>query len=59
MNDQPMVLAGPVAEDAAPTLRQLDRPWVSGKTLQTSEGRFEVRGVTYGAFRPDEYGNEY
>ena len=36
-----------------------ERPRVAGKFLVVGGEKFYVRGVTYGAFRPDENGNEY
>ncbi len=35
------------------------RPRVRGKFLFVGDSKLYVRGVTYGAFRPDEHGNEY
>src|SRR5919201_600572 len=35
------------------------RPRVRGKFLSVGDDKLYVRGVTYGAFRPDEGGNEY
>ena len=35
------------------------RPWVRGKFLFVGDDKLYVRGVTYGAFRPDEDGHEY
>src|SRR5918912_3507601 len=35
------------------------RPHVRGKFLFVGDEKFYVRGVTYGAFRPDEDGHEY
>ena len=37
----------------------MQRPRVSGKFLYIGNEKFWVRGVTYGAFRPDGHGNEY
>ena len=36
-----------------------ERPRVAGKFLFVGGEKLYVRGVTYGAFRPDEMGNEY
>ena len=36
-----------------------ERPRVAGKFLFVGGQKLYVRGVTYGAFRPDEKGNEY
>jgi glycosyltransferase involved in cell wall biosynthesis len=36
-----------------------DRPIVKGKFLYVGEEKMYLRGVTYGAFRPDEDGNEF
>src|SRR5207247_889182 len=35
------------------------RPAVRGKFLSAGDRKLYVRGVTYGAFRPDTHGNEY
>ena len=35
------------------------RPCVSGKFLFVEEQKFSPKGVTYGAFKPDETKNEY
>jgi O-antigen biosynthesis protein len=35
------------------------RPHVRGNSLYVGEEKFWARGVTYGAFRPDDDGNEY
>jgi hypothetical protein len=35
------------------------RPVIRGKFLLAGEQKLYVRGVTYGAFRPDAEGNEY
>src|SRR5262249_49763097 len=35
------------------------RPAIRGKFLFVGEQKLYVRGVTYGAFRPDAHGNEY
>ena len=35
------------------------RPEVRGKFLFVGDTTFHVRGVTYGAFRPDEHDSEY
>src|SRR2546428_7825410 len=37
----------------------MQRPRVSGKFLYIGKKKLWVRGVTYGAFRPDVHGNEY
>jgi GT2 family glycosyltransferase len=37
----------------------LARPTVHGKFLRVGENKLYVCGVTYGAFRPDDDGNEY
>jgi O-antigen biosynthesis protein len=39
--------------------RRFQRPKVAGKFLYVGQDKFWVRGVTYGAFRPDASGNEY
>ena len=38
---------------------RLARPKVAGKFLYVGQEKLWVRGVTYGAFRPDARGNEY
>ena len=38
---------------------RFQRPEVAGKFLYVGQEKFWVRGVTYGAFRPDARGNEY
>ena len=38
---------------------RFQRPKVAGKFLYVGQEKFWVRGVTYGAFRPDARGNEY
>lgn len=35
------------------------RPTVKGKFLFVGEDKLRVKGVTYGAFRPDRFGNEF
>ncbi len=35
------------------------RPVIRGKLFFIGDEKFYVRGVTYGAFRPDEHKNEY
>src|SRR5438034_5235748 len=42
-----------------PTATAMDRPSVRGKFIFIGKEKFYVRGVTYGAFRPDASGNEY
>src|SRR5438552_306289 len=42
-----------------PTAPSPQRPCVRGKFLFVSEEKLYVRGVTYGAFEPDQEGNEY
>lgn len=37
----------------------IQRPRVAGKFLYVGKDKYWVRGVTYGAFRPDARGNEY
>ena len=37
----------------------MQRPRVSGKFLYVGNEKLWIRGVTYGAFRPDVHGNEY
>jgi len=43
----------------APSEGRLARPKVAGKFLYVGQEKFWVRGVTYGAFRPNACGNEY
>ena len=38
---------------------RFQRPEVAGKFLYVGQEKLWVRGVTYGAFRPDARGNEY
>ena len=38
---------------------EMSRPHVRGKFLYAGEEKLTVRGATYGAFRPDENGDEY
>jgi O-antigen biosynthesis protein len=35
------------------------RPYVKGKFIFIAGEKFFIRGVTYGTFKPDEYGNEF
>src|SRR5437773_1601164 len=42
-----------------PTAPSPQRPCVRGKFLFVGEEKLYVRGVTYGAFEPDQDGNEY
>src|SRR5438093_11731854 len=37
----------------------LTRPTVRGKFLYCRDQKLWVRGITYGTFRPDEWGNEF
>jgi O-antigen biosynthesis protein len=47
-------------ESLSPALNgKLQRPRVGGKFLFVGNDKFWVRGVTYGAFRPDPQGREY
>jgi O-antigen biosynthesis protein len=47
-------------ESLSPALNgKLQRPRVGGKFLFVGNDKFWVRGVTYGAFRPDAKGQEY
>jgi GT2 family glycosyltransferase len=43
----------------APQASGSHRPRARGKFLYVGDDKFWVRGVTYGAFRPDQDGNEY
>src|SRR5207244_1634884 len=47
-----------LAVDSHP-LAEGSRPEVRGKFLAVGDTSFYVRGVTYGAFRPDEHDREY
>src|SRR5438445_732541 len=42
-----------------PTDVRIQRPQAHGKFLYVGDEKLWVRGVTYGAFRPDKAGNEY
>ena len=46
-------------ESPTPALATWPRPRVGGKFLSVGGEKLYVRGVTYGAFRPDAAGNEY
>ena len=48
----------PLAAGSRP-LAEGPRPEVRGKFLVVGDTTFHVRGVTYGAFRPDEHDREY
>jgi glycosyltransferase involved in cell wall biosynthesis len=59
---------GPIAQAIAPDIIRaisatavpaLVRPHVRGKFIFAGDGKLYVRGVTYGAFRPDASGHEY
>src|SRR2546426_10734331 len=50
--------AEPLTADPRP-LAEGPRPVVRGKFLFVGDTTFHVRGVTYGAFRPDEHDREY
>jgi len=43
---------------SAPVLTGL-RPEVRGKFLVVGDQKLYIKGVTYGTFRPDQYGNQY
>jgi O-antigen biosynthesis protein len=49
----------PVAPPVSPEQIGRHRPAIHGKFLVAGERKIYVRGVTYGAFRPDANGNEY
>ena len=49
----------PIDVSVPPLITVTQRPRVRGKFLFISDEKFYVRGVTYGAFRPDAEGNEY
>src|SRR5881227_3248791 len=53
------VQAAAAAFQAAPAPAPGVRPCVRGKFLFVGDRKLYVRGVTYGAFRPDADGNEY
>ncbi len=40
-------------------LSESPRPTVNGKFVYIGDEKFYIRGVTYGAFRPDSEGHEY
>ena len=56
MNQTIANLARPLV---SPTLEAGLRPRVRGKFIFVGDEKLYVRGVTYGAFRPDEDGNEF
>src|SRR2546425_5536990 len=49
----------PVAPAVSPEPIGRPRPAIHGKFLVAGDRKIYVRGVTYGAFRPDANGNEY
>ncbi|HTE03395.1 MAG TPA: glycosyl transferase, partial [bacterium] len=52
-------IAKDVARPVPPGVSVLVRPQVRGKFIVTGQETLFVRGVTYGAFRPDAAGQEY
>ena len=50
--DSPELVLQPIHADSP-------RPRVGGKFIFVGDEKFWVKGVSYGAFRPDEDGNEY
>src|SRR5262245_22828083 len=55
----PSVVIAPSSPIARQTTRTLARPTVRGKFLYEDDRKLFVRGVTYGAFRPDDRKREY
>jgi len=57
---RPRAIVSDAARAAAPSsIRGLARPQARGKFISAGDAKFYVRGVTYGAFRPDASGREY
>src|SRR5439155_1310977 len=57
---RPRAIVSDAARAAAPSsIRGLARPQARGKFIFAGDAKFYVRGVTYGAFRPDASGREY
>src|SRR5256886_10126985 len=52
-------IAKDIARPGSPGVPVLLRPQVRGKFLFAGDGKVLIRGVTYGAFRPDATGREY
>jgi O-antigen biosynthesis protein len=52
-------ILGPILSSDPVLRRSFDRTSVDGKLLSVDGNPFFVRGVTYGAFRPDAAGREY
>jgi GT2 family glycosyltransferase len=48
-----------VSSQALPTIQAAVRPSVRGKFIWVGEQKLNLRGVTYGTFRPDANGNQY
>src|SRR5262249_12441704 len=54
------VLVGAVvSSQPLPTIQAAVRPSVRGKFIWVGEQKLNLRGVTYGTFRPDANGNQY
>src|SRR5262249_16169745 len=59
-NFEKRVLMGAVvSSQALPTIQAAVRPSVRGKFIWVGEQKLNLRGVTYGTFRPDANGNQY
>jgi GT2 family glycosyltransferase len=52
-------LRAPARSEASSVAPTRPRPTIRGKFLSVGDQGLYVRGVTYGAFRPDRQGNEY
>jgi O-antigen biosynthesis protein len=57
--DTPMTIHAAKSSSESSPSSSLDRPSARGKFLFVGDEKLYVRGVTYGAFRPDEDGREY
>src|SRR5688500_1247763 len=55
----PSALTDPLAPTSEAIVDDSPRPTVQGKFVFVGDRKLYVRGVTYGAFRPDPDGNEY
>lgn len=55
--ETPVVFAPTMSEP--PKIGSVGRVSVRGKFLAVGDERFDIKGVTYGPFRPDDSGNEY
>ena len=52
-------IAKDIARPGSPGVSILVRPQARGKFLFAGDSKILIRGVTYGAFRPDAAGREY